>query len=214
MTPIDSLLQRLDAEFQSVESRVEEYQQDAMRVYEARQQRHLKFLSLLDQIRDMATARLDALIQKFPDLMVKRSESRYGREVQIFFKSKLASVKLRLGVCHDEEVEMVALDYHLEILPIFIKFEPHSRFEQPLDSFDLDAAAVWLDDRLVAFAQTYLSMQFTASYQSNYLVNDPVAGISFPEGFAKETLEFEGQKYFFISEQTKRAFMAEKGIVT
>ncbi|MFO0948272.1 MAG: hypothetical protein U1D30_20510 [Planctomycetota bacterium] len=210
MATLESLVSRLDAEFKNAEKRVEEFQLGAQKVYEERQQRYQRYLPLFEKIREMAQVRLEALITKFPDLKVKRGESRYGQEAQIYFASPLASVKIRFAVCHDEEVRNVALDYHLEILPIFIKFEPHSRFEQPLDSFDLNAAAAWLDDRLVSFVQTYLSMQFAASYQAHHLVSDPVAGINFPESFTKATLEFEGQKYYFISEETKKAFLADK----
>lgn len=212
MDSIDELTKRLDAEFKSADSKVEEFQAKAQRTFEQRQERYQKVPALVERIREMAKARLEALVLKFPDTTVKRSESRYGREVQIYFKSDLASVKMTLGVALDEDIANVALDYHLEILPVFIEFEPHSRYEQPLEGFSIDEATAWLDDRLVAFVKAYLSMQFATAYQKGHLVTDPVAGLTFPEHFTKTTIEHKGQKHHFISEATKQAFAKEHGI--
>lgn len=163
----------------------------------------------MERIRETAKANLETLAARVPNLTVQRSESRYGREASLVFASDLASVKLKLSVRHDDEVQNVSMVYHLEILPIFVQFEPHSHFEGPLEGFDFDAMEAWLDDRIVAFVKTYLSLQFANNYQMGRLVTDPVAGITFPEGFAKATLEHDGCKYYFVGEETKRAFAAE-----
>lgn len=210
MSSTDALTRRLDAEFAKAHQLVSDFQANARTAHEERQRRLAKFQFLAEQIREMAKVRLEALVARFPDVSVQVADAKFGREARLHFASKLASINLTLRVSHDEEVQNVALDYNLEILPIFIEFESHARIEQPMDQFDTDQAAAWLDDRLVAFARTYLSLGFNAAYQKGHLVTDPVAGISFPAEFAHATVERQGQTFYFICAETKQAFAREE----
>src|SRR5581483_11681994 len=124
----------------------------------------------------------------------------YSRSVTLDVKSEMAGV-VRLGftLTHDADVRTILLDYNLEIVPIFFRYNPHARLEMPLDAYDEAALGSWLDDRIVEFANACLELHSTKQYQDKVLVSDPVAGISFPKHFAAATLDHGGTTHYFIS---------------
>jgi YHS domain-containing protein len=46
------------------------------------------------------------------------------------------------------------------------------------------------------------------------MVEDPIARVSFPKVVAATTLEWKGQKFYFIGEETGREFEKQEGIVS
>ena len=128
-------------------------------------------------------------------------------------KSELAGVvKVGFRLTHDSDVRHILLDYNLEIIPVFFRFNPHARLEMPLEAYDEAAVGKWLDDRIVEFANAYLELHSTKQYQERVMVSDTVAGISFPKYFAAATLDHDGTTYYFISEETRREFAKRHGL--
>jgi YHS domain-containing protein len=84
--------------------------------------------------------------------------------------------------------------------------------EFPLDAVNKDAVAKWIDDRLVDFVQTYLSMGENEYYLKDYMVEDPIAHVRFPNMVAACNLEWGGKKYYFISDETRREFAKQNKI--
>ena len=84
-------------------------------------------------------------------------------------------IRLRLSASTDREVRKLVLDYNLEILPILMKFNSHEQAEWPLDAIDPQAIANWVDDRLVDFVKTYLSLHENEWYLKDHMVVDPIA---------------------------------------
>jgi YHS domain-containing protein len=113
---------------------------------------------------------------------------------------------MRLSVAADEQVRQLILSYDLEILPVLMQFERHEQLSQPIDSVDEQAVARWIDDRLVQFTKTYLSLHENQYYLKDHLVEDPVAGVRFPKHVAGATLDSKGKTYYFISEETRQQF--------
>jgi hypothetical protein len=108
-------------------------------------------------------------------------------------------------------VSPILLDYDLEIIPVFFRFEPQDRLDIPLEAYDELAVARWLDDRLIEFANAYLQLHLTKQYRERVLVPDTVAGISFSRYLAVSTLDHGGKTYYFISDQTPREFEKQFG---
>ena len=104
------------------------------------------------------------------------------------------------------------LNYDLEIIPVLMKFNPHSEVEFPLDAVDREAATKWLDDRIVEFVRTYFSISENATYMKDEMVEDPIAHVSFPRFAAAAALEWQGQKFYFIGEETRRQFAEQNKI--
>jgi YHS domain-containing protein len=130
------------------------------------------------------------------------------------FQSELARVRLRLSAATDHDVRKLILNYNLEILPVLMQFDSHQQAEWPLDAIDPQAVASWVDDRIVDFVKTYLSLHENEHYLKDHMVQDPVAGVRFPRYAAAATVERNGKTYYFIGEETRREFEAEHGTVS
>jgi hypothetical protein len=63
----------------------------------------------------------------------------------------------------------------LEIIPAFMRYEPHAELEFAPEAGDQAAAAPWLDDRIVDFVPTYLPMGESEIYTRDRMVEDPIA---------------------------------------
>ena len=210
MTKIDELSKRIDAEFADARRRVEQLQQRAAREAESVADRYERFERLRHHITDdIMNPRIEALVQHFDNAEQTAHRHRFGADVVLSFGRTTecpANVELKLSLSRDERIEQISLAYDLKILPVFTKFEPHVALQFSLDEFDDSKVTAWLEDRLVAFVQTYLSLQFVDQYQQDNLVSDPVANIRFPRAFAKATCEHENNTYYFLSDASKAEF--------
>jgi YHS domain-containing protein len=209
MADINTFLERLDEQVAQARTRVEQKQTEIQQTYEARQGRYRKFLGVLRDLQGVARVRLDKLAEKCK-FDATPTENADGKSVLLMFQTPVARVRLRLSATHDEEVRNLVLAYDLEILPIYMKYNPHAEIAIPLDKVDRNAVENWLDDRLIEFAQTYVTIHFTDEYQKDHMVVDPVASVRFPKVFAQSTLEKGGKTYYFISDQTRRDFEQRK----
>jgi YHS domain-containing protein len=135
------------------------------------------------------------------------------RDATFFFQSSLAHVRLRFTALPDRDFQRLILSYLLEITPAVIHYRPYAQVEFPLNAVDKAAAAKWMDDRIIDFVQTYLSMAEPELCPKDQMVEDPVARIRFPRFAAAATFEREGEKFYFISEETRRKFEVEIGSV-
>jgi YHS domain-containing protein len=166
-------------------------------------------------LREIWRPRLELLVAKFGDRVKTTPRLVPGtREVTFNFQSHLGQVRLKLSAFTDREVEKLILSYDLQIIPVLMKFKPHDEIEFPLDAVDKEAVAKWIDDRLVEFVQTYFSMGENEIYLKEHMVEDPIAHVRFPKQAAARTLNWQGQTFYFLSEETCHEFASEKGIPT
>jgi YHS domain-containing protein len=207
MTDINSLAGRIDAEFSTAAEKIRKFQVENLEEHRRRQKRLEQLGQLFEELRDIWRPRLEVLVKKFgegvkvtPKLMPSR------REATLEFQSKLAFVNLKFSAYTDWDVRRVILSYDLKILPGLMDFIPHVEMECPLDAVDKEAVGNWIDDRIVEFVQTYLSLSDNEAYLKQHMVQDPVALVKFPTFAAGATLEWNGQKYYFIGEETRREF--------
>ena len=129
-----------------------------------------------------------------------------SREAAFEFQSKLGRVRLKFSASTDRDVRKVILGYDLEIIPVYFRYQPHAELEFPLGAVDEAAAARWVDDRVVDFVRAYLSMAENEFDAQEHMEEDPVAHVRFPDFAAGATLEWQGQKYYFVGEETRREF--------
>lgn len=213
MINVNSLLSRIDAEFVASEKQIKEFQTQQVQEYLGREERLELFVKACDQLRDTWRPRLEALAKKFGDkAQLTPSVTPLGREATFTFSSPLADIVLRFSVSTDFDVRKLVLDYDLHILPILIKFDPHVRTEFPLETPDPEAIAKWIDDRIVDFVKTYLSLHQNEYYLKGHMVVDPISNTRFPKYAAAATLEWQGVKYYFVGEETRQAFAKKNGI--
>ena len=60
--------------------------------------------------------------------------------------------------------------------------------------------------------KTYLSLHKNEYYLKGHMVTDPISDTQFPKYAAAATLNYEGKTYYFIGEETRKAFAEKKGI--
>jgi YHS domain-containing protein len=210
------LSSRLDAVVEEARGKVKAFQTEAEATRQEIGARFQKFLPIADRIVALAREKLERLKErlKFDVIPSKvQTEQFYSRSVTLDVKSELASlIKVGFRLTHSSDVRLIFLDYNLEIIPVYFRFNPHVRMEMPLDAYDEAAVGKWLDDRIVEFASTYLELHETKQYQERVMVSDPVAGVSFPKHFAAATLDHGGTTYYFVSEESRREFAKRKGL--
>ena len=212
MPKVEELLSRIDKEFIAVEDRIKRNQSQQMEVYRDRQQRLEKFEQTLNHLREVWRPRLEAFAKRFGDrVKVTPSAGPTQRAATYEFKTELAHVQLRFSAATDHDVQQIILNYDLQIMPILMQYESHAELALPLDAVDDDAIAQWIDDRLVQFVQTYLSLQENQYYLQKHMVEDSIAHVRFPKFAAGATLESEGKTHYFIGEETRRVFQEQRG---
>jgi len=205
MADLSTFLKRLDEQVAQARTKVEQKQSEIQQAYEARTERYRTFLRVMEDLRGVALSRLEKLGERCK-FEAKPTDGADGKSVLLLFQTPVARVRLRLSATHDTDVRNLVPSYDLEILPIFVKYNPHAELQIPLDKVDRATVEAWLDDRLIEFAQTYVTIHFTDEYHQDHMVTDPVANVRFPKVFAQSTLDQGGKKYYFISEQTRRDF--------
>ena len=213
MPEISSLASRLDAEFSAVEEKVKHFQAEQVEKHKQRQT-HLEQLGkVFDELRDIWKPRLELLMKKFGDRVQATPRIVPStREVTFDFQSRLARVSLKFSAFTDRDIQKVVLSYDLNIIPALMRFKPHAEIEFPLNAVNKEAAAKWIDDRIVDFVQTYFAMGENDIYLKDYMVEDPVAHVRFPKIAAATTLDWQGKKFYFIGEETRQEFAKQNGI--
>jgi YHS domain-containing protein len=209
MSDVADLLKRIDAEFHALDGKIEDARAERLQEHRERRKRLAAFEKQMEAVPPVWEPRLKALQQRFGDQMkVTPVLTSTSRQVTLEFQSDLARIRLRFSVSTDREVRQLILNYDLEILPVFMQFDSHREAEWPLEGFDMAKAADWLDDRIVDFVRTYLSLHENEHYLKEHMVEDPVAGVRFPRFAAGASLERGGKTYYFIGEETRREFEA------
>ncbi len=216
MSNVNSLLNRIDAEFDTAKKRIEQFQQDKLTQYQQRQERMATFTNHCDRLREIWKPRLEALAERFGQKVnVTPLVSPSLRQAKFRFQSQLAKIEMSLTAMPDSEVRNLVLRYDLEILPILMPFKNTDHLEMPLDQIDENAIASWIDDRILDFVKTYLTLhenQHYLTYLKDYQVTDPIANVQFPKYAAATTCEWNGKTYYFIGEETCQEFRNQHGI--
>jgi YHS domain-containing protein len=218
MGDVENLKSRIDAEFSGLDDKIKRAQTDRVKEYDERQARLRAFEQRLETLSDIWRPRLEVLIERFGDrAKVTPHLSASHREVTIAFQSDLARIHLRFSASTDHDVRKLILNYDLEIVPVLMQFNAHEQREWLLASLNaVDEVAIgeWVDDRIVDFVHTYLSLHENEHYWKDHMVVDPIAGVRFPSFAAAATVEWEGKKYHFMGDETRRQFEAMHGIAS
>ncbi len=213
MPDINSLVGRIDAEFAALGEKHKKGQAEHVQQYQERQKRLQQLGQVFDRLGEIWRPRLEVLVKKFGDrVQVTPRVIPSTREARFEFQSNLARIRLRFSATTDRDVTKVILRYDLDIIPVLLRFDAHSELEFPLDAVDPEAVARWVDDRIVSFVKTYLSLHDNDSYLKDQMVEDPVVGVRFPKFAAGATLEWKGKTYYFVGEETRQEFEKQQGI--
>lgn len=211
MADLSGLLQRIRDEFAASEQKLKDFQARQIEAHHARQEREAKLEQIFVQLQETIRPRLEALAKEFGDRLQVAPLIKPGRrQATMQVKSPLATIKLQLSACANSDVTKLVLAYDLDILPILMEFERHSEIEFPIDAVEPEALAAWLDDRIVGFVRTYLSLHENEYYLKDQMVNDPIANVRFPKFAAAAQRQRGRETVYFISEETATEFDKQK----
>jgi YHS domain-containing protein len=211
MFDIGNLATRINVEFSSAAERDKALLGGQMQDAKLSQDRLEQLGKLFEELREVLRPRLDLLVKEFGNrVKVAPHIVPSMRDATLYFQSNRAHVRLRFTALTDRDFQRLILSYLLEIIPAVVHYRPFAQVEFPLNAVDKAAAAKWIDDRIIEFIQTYLSMGEPELCPKDQMVEDPVARIQFPKFAAAATLERKGAKFYFISEETRRKFEAEQ----
>lgn len=216
---LDTLIQRLSAEVEAANQRVCSLRDEAAKAFKEREQLFLPFKGVVNHIYSILLPRLHAVIklEPFTDVTISEridldgplmrcSHSRTTTLTIPASESRPVSMKIVFTLGPDGPVQDAILDYRLELLPIFIKFDSHDQLVIPVEKPDDTALAEWIDDKLVGFTRTYFDVFFNHEYQERCLKTDPVMRVVFPIAFAEGNKEHLGETYYFYAAESQRAF--------
>jgi YHS domain-containing protein len=210
-----NLSNQIDAEFTAVATRAKQFQVEQLQEHKERQKRMEQLGKTFEELRDVWRPRFECLVKKFGDrVKVTPRIVPSTREAILEFQSNLARVRLKFSAYTDREVQKLILSYHLEIVPILMRFTPHAEIEFPLNKVDKEAVGKWIDARIVDFVKTYLGLGDNEWYLKDHMVEDPIAHVRFPKQAAGASLDWQGQKYYFLDEETRREFAQKNKIAT
>ena len=215
----EKLIQRLAAEVAAATERIHAIQTEAAKAFLGQEQRFVRFIALTERIHAILQPRIEAFtkVNVFKDITPNVSLEMRGPEGRGFHgrtttltvpasDARSGKVELSFRLGHDGAIENAIMDYCLEILPIFIKFDSHDQLIIPIDNPSEDAVAAWIDDKLVGFTRTYFEMYFTEQYQKQSFEMDPVMNVRFPRAFAVGKKEYEGHTYHFLTKDSLEMF--------
>ena len=182
--------ERLETQMEEVEKRLEGYHRVADQV-----------------MADIIRPRMRSLAALFDNAeFLESSPGGYFDECR--FRQLPATVSLSMGAAHDEDIQQLLVIYDLKILPIFMKFDGHDQASFSLKNLDLDQVTHWVDEKILAFVDTYIQLRQTDQYYQPNLHTDPVCGMRFRESLAAGNLAFGGHNYYFCSEDCLSKFQA------
>ena len=208
-----SLADRIDAEFMAVAEKIKKFQVEQMQEYKDRQNRLEQLGKVFEQLRDIWRPPLELLMKKFGGKIEGTPRIvPTNREATFDFTSGLAHIRLKFSASTDRDIRKLVICYDLQIIPILTQFVPHAEIEFPLDRVDREAVAKWLDDRIIDFVRTYLSLGENDLYLKDQMVEDPIAHVRFPRMAACLSLDWQGQKFYFLGEETRQEFAKQNNI--
>jgi YHS domain-containing protein len=212
MADTSALASRIDSQIADAQQRIAAFQKSAEQEYLSREKRYQEqYLPAVARLVELIKPRLQVLADRFKDkVQVSPTVTAHQRQVTYRFDARIARIELTFRVSHDADVRNLVFDQNLEVLPILMQFEKHSSLSVPLDKVDDAKVLQWVDDRIVAFVQTFLEIHQNRYYQKDILVTDPVAGVEMPKFAAKCSLESGGKTYYFVSEETRREFESQQ----
>jgi YHS domain-containing protein len=213
MGDVATLIDRIDAEFSSLADRIARAQAERLQEHRERHNRLRDFERRLDSLSDIWRPRLDVLIHRFGSRATTTPTlESTSHQVAVEFQSELARMRLRLSATTDHDVRNLILNYDLEITPVLMQFDSHEQAQWPLDALDDDEIGDWVDDRMIEFVQTYLSLHENEHYLMEHMVEDPVTKVRFPRFAAAASLDWQGRSYYFMGDESRHQFEAIHGL--
>ena len=160
MNELDELDRRVREKLAAADQRKQLVQDHLQQRMTELDRRHQQFALIADRLFREVSAEFERVVAHFQNaevLDVDQVVRRFHCSCRLKRCERVpATGELSLILSHDERVENLLVIYRLEILPIFFRFlgSDHEAFR--LEVMDEKRLAEWVDQRLLAFVDTYL----------------------------------------------------------
>ena len=173
--------------------------------------RYEAYAELADRlIEENLLPRVSTLASQFENAQLSHVDGQYMVGCEFRHSTRFpATVKLSIGVSHDERVEDVVAYYELSILPIFMKFQKHVQATWKLDEFNATEFTSWVESQLLVFLETYLRIEEVDQYQQESLCTDPVCGMRIRKSTAVSSVEYGGKTFYFCVDECRKTFQSD-----
>ncbi len=217
----NDLKRRLHAEVTVSMEHIQKLRDAAARSFFGSEKNLSRFRTVADQIQSILTPRLEVLanLDALTGSKILSSPAANDEEIGNFHSQTTtftppfsyrcpANVQLSFHLRHDQMIENALLEFRLEIIPIFLKFDKKDELSVALDAPNGEEIGKWIDEKLIGFTRTFFEITFHDEYQKRHRVTDPVMKIQFPRAFAFGDVTHEKTKYYFYTQESLKRFEA------
>lgn len=213
MSEWDELDRQIGERVAAAEAKQREHQDHIRQRMEEIEQRQSRISAVAQHIcSTIIRPRVERLAQHFDNAeILDAAHTGVGRTVCRFDHTERfpATVTLEVFVCSDDRMNNALICYQLEIRPVFIQFEGRDQLAVPLDGVDDARVALWVDEKLITFVETYLRLLEVEQYQTENVVVDPVCGMRINKNTAAGEAEYRGHKFYFCINECREKFSKE-----
>ena len=122
------------------------------------------------------------------------------------------AASLAVSITPSALYERASVEIKPLLIPMFVGHPSASCCEVDVNEAATEGLARFLDDGLVAFADSYFRVREPDSpYRRGAIVTDPVCGMTFHPTDAVENHEHEGRRYYFCAAACAERFRREPG---
>ncbi len=211
MERVDRLAERISNRFEQHRQDLDNKQQQLdSKMKEMLEQRERLSVIAKSQIESVVLPRMEELVRHFDNAKVMVLNIGANSTCIAEFAhtpSYPAVVKLGISLLPGDNESLTAR-YDLSILPELMKYNRNVEEVFPLAG-DEEALAVWVEDRILDFINTYLCLETHPLYQKNNTVLDIVCGMHIPVASATSSVERKGRTFYFCSEHCKEVFLKQ-----
>lgn len=159
---------------------------------------------------EVVLPRMEELVRHFDNGKFEAQHADFGSSCICDFAHTQrfpATVKLVIALLPSDDRSLTAR-YDLSILPVFMEFNHSSEEDFPLNC-DEELFAVWVDNKILEFVDTYILLETHPFYQKDNTVIDIVCGMHIPSTSATSSMEWQGRTFYFCSEHCREAFIKD-----
>jgi hypothetical protein len=218
-SPNGNLERRLESEVPADEKWVAAMRTQASESYWQRTERLTSFVAAATQIDNLLQDKIAVLkaLKVFKDIV--RTEKLECTDLPAgLYTSKLislqvphssscpAKVELTFDIRHDRTIENAFVDYKLQIIPEFFKFDSGKQITIPFEEAKGKTICDWIDDSMVDCSKAFFQIRLHEQYRKNQLVTDPVTNIQFPQALAFGSTKQQGKTMHFLTRESMLEF--------
>lgn len=104
----------------------------------------------------------------------------------------------------------LSVKYVLEIFPVLMEYKRDEETVFPFEGSE-EEIGLWIEDKIVAFVDTYLRLETHPLYQKDNIVTDIVCGMRISSIAATSSAKRDGRTVYFCSDHCKDAFIKQNG---